>query len=123
MFIAYFDDFGISREFSGMDDSHNDAQAHIISDYFKTIGNVSDVDLEDMYNNYIQKWNADIYEEQEFGRFREQNALSFIVINDTLDALLGISKLSDDSLLLSGDPKIWRVLSTSHCWKDVNEKY
>ena len=76
-----------------------------------------------MYNNYIQKWNADIYEEQEYGRFRDQSALSFIVINDTLDALLGISKLTEDSLLLSGDPKIWRVLSKSYCWKDVNEKY
>ena len=60
-FVAYDGKFRISRDFPGTDYSHNGTQAYIISDYLKSIDNKDDIDLEDMYNNYIAKWNADIY--------------------------------------------------------------
>ena len=106
----------------GMDDSHNSAQAHIISDYFKTLDGINAVDLENMYNLYIKKWNADIYEEG-YGNFKNSSAMSFIVLLDTLDAILESGDLADDSLLLSGNRDIWFMLSDCNCWKDVNDWY
>ena len=122
-FVAYKGKLGISREFPGADNSHNSTQAHIISDYFRTVDKAEDVDLEDMYNNYIKKWNADIYEEGYHSGFKGNSALSFIVIVDTLDAILSGKGISDESLLMSGDPKIWQILSNSKCWADVNEEW
>lgn len=84
---------------------------------------MNDIDLEGMYNNYIAKWNADIYEENDFDGFKNQSVLSFVVILDSLDAILSNQDVVDGSLLMSGDSKIWRVLSDSRCWADVNEKW
>ncbi len=122
-FVAYKGKLGISREFPGADNSHNSTQAHIISDYFRTVDKAEDVDLEDMYNYYIKKWNADIYEEGYYSGFKGNSALSFAVIMDTLDAILNGNDISDESLLMSGDSKIWNILSISKCWADVNEKW
>lgn len=122
-FIAYKGMIGISKDFPGIDDSHNSTQAHIIADYFKTVGNVENIDLEDMYNNYIAKWNADIYEELEYGGFKNNSALSFIVIMDSLDAILGSTKITDGSPLLLHDRRYWEILASSRCWADINEKW
>ena len=65
-FVAYKGMLGISRDFPGADDSHNATQSNIIADYLKTVSDVDDVDLENMYNHYIAKWNADIYEESDY---------------------------------------------------------
>ena len=121
-FVVYKGKLGISREFPGADNSHNSTQAHIISDYLRTVGKVEEVNLEDMYNRYIMKWNADIYEEDCYGDFKYNSALSFVVIMDTLDAILSGKEITDESLLMSGDSKIWHLLSNSKCWADVNEK-
>ena len=118
-FIAYKGKLGISKDFPGSDESHNLAQAHIISDYFKTIKDISEIELEDMYNHYIAKWNADLYEENDLG-FKGSSALSFVVIMDTLDAILG-GGIDEQSPLLSSEGEIWSVLSKSKCWADVNE--
>ena len=120
-FVAYKGKLGISKDFPGSDNSHNLAQAHIISDYFKTVKDIGEIDLEDMYNHYIAKWNADLYEEYAWG-FKGSSALSFIVIMDTLDAILSESDLDNRSLLLSSEGKIWRLLAESRCWADVNDK-
>ena len=122
-FVAYKGKLGISREFPGADNSHNSTQAHIISDYLMTVSKVEDVDLENMYNYYIKKWNADIYKEGNYSGFKGNSALSFVVIMDTLDAILSGKGISDDSLLISGDAKIWHILSNSKCWADVNEEW
>lgn len=122
-FVAYKGMLGISREFPGWDDSHNATQAHIIADYLKTVIDAADIDLEEMYNHYIAKWNADIYEESDYSGFKNSSALSLIVILDTIDTILSDSEISEDSLLLSGDTRIWGILSDSRCWADVNEKW
>ena len=119
-FVAYKGMLGISKDFPGVDDSHNSTQAHIISDYLRTVNNIEDIDLESMYNLYIAKWNADIYDENPYGGFKNNSALSFIVILDTLDSILNETGVTEDSLLLSGDKKIWRMLSKSRCWADIN---
>ena len=119
-FVAYKGMLGISKDFPGVDDSHNSTQAHIISDYLRTVNNIEDIDLESMYNLYIAKWNADIYDENPYGGFKNNSALSFIVILDTLDAIMNETGVTEDSLLLSGDKKIWRMLSKSRCWADIN---
>jgi len=89
----------------------------------QTVTDAQAINLEDMYNNYIAKWNADIYEEGDYGTFKSESALSFIVIMDTLDAILGKTEINDDSALLSKDSKLWNILSASHCWEDVNERW
>ena len=118
-FVAYKGKLGISKDFPGTDDSHNLTQAHIISDYFSAVSDVGNVDLEDMFNNYIAKWNADIYEEESLG-FKSSSALSFVVIMDTLDALLDGDEINERSSLLVSERGIWRILAQSKCWADVN---
>ena len=49
--------------------------------------------------------------------------MSFIVLLDTLDALLDSGDLAEDSILLSGDCDKWFMLSDCNCWKDVNDWY
>ena len=122
-FVAYHGMLGISRDFPGIDGSHNSLQAEIISDYFKSVKRVEDIDLENMYNNYIAKWNADNYEEERFVGFKRLTTLSFIVLLDTLDTILSEKDLTESSLLMSGNRKIWRVLANSHCWADLNDQW
>ena len=121
-FVAYKGKLGISKEFPGMDDSHNLVQAHILSDYFKTGRDASEVDLEDMYNNYIAKWNADVFEEKEWG-FKSHSVLSFLVVLDTLDAILKGNGINGQSLLFSNERNFWETLAESRCWADVNESF
>ena len=122
-FVAYMGNFGISRDFPGTDHSHNGTQARIISDYLKSKSNKADIDIEDMYNSYISKWNADIYEEGLYSGFKVNSVLSFIVINDTLDVLLNKCDVSNESLLMSGDKRLWSILSESRCWADLNDNW
>lgn len=122
-FVAYKSKLGISREFQDVD-SHNAMQALIISDYLKNVQSADSIDLADMYNNYIKKWNADIYEDGKDGcKFKYQSVLSFITILDTLDCLLGKTRISNKSLLMSGNAELWNVLAKSLCWADVNENW
>lgn len=121
-FVAYKGMLGISRDFPGVDCSHNSVQAHIISDYLKNIKTIEDVDLEDMYNSYIAKWNGDIYGD-DFGGFKYNSTLSFIVIMDSLDVILNDKGITNESFLMSGDSRMWHILADSRCWADVNEMY
>ena len=114
---------GISREFQDTD-SHNAMQALIIADYLKSIKSTDEIDLADMYNKYIKKWNADIYEESyTVCEFKYQSVLSFITILDTLDCLLNMTNITDKSLMMSGDEKLWDIFANSCCWTDVNDKW
>lgn len=122
-FVAYKGKLGISKDFPGADDSHNLTQAHIISDYLRSVKSVGEIDLEEMYNNYIAKWNADVSEEDSWLGFKGNSALSFVVVLDTLDFILSGKDVSEQSFLLSGEERIWRILSRSRCWADVNERW
>lgn len=122
-FVAYRNHLGISKEFFGMDYSHNATIAHIIADHLKTVNDVTNVNLEDIFNHYIMKWNGDIYEEENYSSFKNNSAHSFVVILDSLDAIFGQTRITDNHPLISGDRHIWRVLSECRCWADVNEKY
>ena len=122
-FVAYKGKLGISKDFPGVDDSHNLTMAHVVSDYFKTITDEEEVDLEGMYNRYIAKWNADLSDDDAYLGFKSNSALSLIVILDTLDYILSESEVDESSFLLSGEKEIWRVLASSRCWADVNEKW
>lgn len=121
-FMAYKGKLGISKDFPGTDDSYNYTQAHIMSDYFMTVKDPSEIDLEAMYNHYIAKWNADHYEEYDLG-FKGNSALSFVVILDTLDAILDGEGIDEQSSLLSPEGRMWRILAESRCWADVNEEF
>ena len=121
-FLAYKQKLGISKEFFGTDVSHNHTQAQIIADYFKTTHDINNIDLGDMYNNYIAKWNADIYEEYPNDYFKQSSALSFVIILDTLDCILK-EKDIEKSILLSGDKDFLYALSNCKCWADLNSKY
>ena len=120
-FVAYKGILGISKEFPRTDDSHNFTQAQIISDYFSIVKGVEEIDLENMYNNYIVKWNADLFEDRPLG-FKNGSALSFVVILDTLDAILSGEGINGKSMLFSPEERFWRILAESKCWADVNIK-
>ena len=123
-FVAYKGKLGISKDFPGIDHSHNSTQAHIIADYLKTVKAREEVCLEDMYNHFIAKWNADIYEENAYGGFKNNSALLFVVIMDTLDVITGRITMAESSLLKPGDNNaIWQALADSRCWADLNEKW
>jgi len=120
-FVAYKGMLGVSKDFPDVN-SHNATQASIIADYLKGVNNEESIDLEDMYNNYISKWNGDIYNKNNNGFLRD-SALSFIMILDTLDAILGKTRITDNSFMLSGEAKPWNVLAKSRCWFEVNERW
>lgn len=121
-FVAYYKNFGISRDFPDVD-SHNGTIANIIADYFKTVENEDEIQLEAMFNNYIKKWNNDIYQEDSYSRFKNYTAMSFVIIMETLDIILGNKQFDESSILLNDDPKIWSALAKSHCWADLNKEY
>lgn len=116
--VAYKGKLGISKEFP--DDSHNATQANIIADYLKDIKDVAQIDVEDMYNNFIAKWNKGDCEERHYCKFKNMSAFSFVVILDTLDAVLSAKGLTNDSFLLNDDKKIWWALYQSRSWEEVN---
>lgn len=120
-FMAYLGKLGISKDFPGSDRSHNSMQADIIFDYFRSVNDIEQLDLEDMYNNYISKWNA-IIEDDSLCGFKDCSALSFVVILDTLDAILGKRPINHNSFLMAGDGQFWRILADSRCWADVNTR-
>ena len=122
-FVAYKGMLGISKDFPGVDPSHNSLMASIISDYLKTIKRLEDINLEDMYNNYISKWNADIYEDNSIFGFKNNSVLSLIVILDSLDAILNQEDIMANSILLLDNREFWYTLSHCHCWADVNERW
>ena len=121
-FIAYKGMLGISKDLPGTDISHNATMSHVIADYFNSVPNDSAINLKDMYNSYIARWNADIYDEAEIG-FRGGSVLSYIVMLDTIDAILNGNGFSENSFLLTENKTLWRILASCRCWADLNEAY
>ncbi len=119
-FIAYKNKLGISKDFPGTEISHNPTMAHIISDYLKNVQDVESINLEAMYNNYIAKWNADIWEDT-YDSFKDCSILSFVVIMDTLDAILGNRSITNNSLMFSDKKELWYMLSDCRCWAELND--
>ena len=118
-FIAHRGLLGISRDLMDYD-SHNAQNAKLLWDYFQTVPDVSEVDLEEMYRLYVLGWNAELSEDNIFRKhFENSTAQTFILMMDTLDVLLGKSEITDDSLLLNGDRKLWSDLTNGVCWGDL----
>ena len=109
-----------SKDFPGTEISHNSTMSHIISDYLKNVQDVESIDLEAMYNNYIAKWNADIWEDT-YDSFKNCSILSFVVIMDTLDAILENRSITNNSLMLSDNKELWYMLSDCRCWAELND--
>ena len=118
-FIAHRGLLGISRDLMDYD-SHNAQNAKLLWDYFQTVPDVSEVDLEEMYRLYVLGWNAELSEDNIFRiHFEKSTAQAFIMMMDTLDVLLGKNEITDDSLLLNGDGKLWNDLTNGVCWGDL----
>ena len=118
-FIAHRGLLGISRDLMDYD-SHNVQNAKLLWDYFQTVPDVSEVDLEEMYRLYVLGWNAELSEDNIFRiHFEKSTVQAFILMMDTLDVLLGKSEITDDSLLLNGDRKLWNDLTNGVCWGDL----
>ena len=64
-FIAHRGLLGISRDLMDYD-SHNAQNAKLLWDYFQTVPDVSEVDLEEMYRLYVLGWNAELSEDNIF---------------------------------------------------------
>ena len=120
-FVAYRDKLGISREFYSWD-SHNGVQASMISQYLKHIVNISDIEILSMYSEYVKAWNGELPDDHYLSKeYKRSNAQEFLVFIETLDILLGNSKIADDHLLLNGDETLWFTLGESKNWWEVGQ--
>lgn len=119
-FVAYWNKIGISRDF-GNEISHNRMQAELISTYFSMIQSKEDINLLEMYRLFVEGWNGALGEEQPFTKaFKYTSAASFLVLMETLQTILQKdSQLSEDSFLLTEDPKLWGSLCDAKCWGDL----
>ena len=121
-FIAHRNLIGISRDLMDWH-SHNANQALLLWDYFQTINDRNDIDIEEIYQMFILGWNSALEEGNIFTKdFAHATAQLFVLMMDSLDSLLG-KEITDDSLLLNDDDEIWHILGHSRCWDDVNEAF
>ena len=103
--------------------SHNANQALLLWDYFQTINDRNDIDIEEIYQMFILGWNSALEEGNIFTKdSAHATAQLFVLMMDSLDSLLG-KEITDDSLLLNDDNDIWDILGNSRCWDDVNEAF
>ncbi len=122
-FIAHRNLIGISRDLMDLY-SHNANQALLLWDYFQTINDRNDIDIEEMYQMFILGWNSELEEDNIFTKdFAGSTAQLFVLMMDSLDSLLGAKDITDDSLLLNDDRDIWSMLGSSKCWDDVNKAF
>ena len=121
-FIAYRNKLGISREFYSWD-SHNGVQASMISLYLKHIENIADVEVLTMYSEYVKAWNGELPDDHYLTKeYKRSNTQEFLILIETLDVLLGNSKITDDHFLLNGDEALWMALGESKNWWQVGKK-
>ena len=118
-YIAHRGMLGISRDLMDID-SHNGQQAKLISDYFDIITDPEEIDIEEMYQMFVLGWNGQLVEDNAFSKdFRNCTAQMFVIMMDTLDNLLGVAEINDNSLLLNDDKNIWQALANARCWGDL----
>lgn len=118
-FVAYRNKLGISREFCKWD-SHNGAQATLISCYLQQIKDEAEIDAIDMYSLYVRAWNGELDESHPFTKeFKRNDAQELLVLLETLDVILGNATLTDDCLLLSNDGSLWGDLGCAKNWHAV----
>lgn len=95
-FIAYFGDYGISREFSS---SQNDAFSELISTHFATIKHSDEVDVLKLFDIAIKKTDERKY---------NFNPLTLVVIVKTLFVLLGKTTINSNDFLFNDSENLWR---------------
>ena len=122
-FIAYRNKLGISREFYSWD-SHNGVQASMISLYLQHIDNISDVEVLTMYSEYVKAWNGELPDDHYLSKeYKRNNAQEFLILIETLDILLGNSKITDDHFLLNGDENLWMALGEAKNWFQIGKRW
>ena len=122
-FIAYRGKLGISRELVTFD-SHNSVQALLISRYFRTVGNLADVDLGEMYSLMMQAWNGDLPDKHPLSEaLRYERAQTILLLLDTMDLLTGKTVFTDDHFLLQENGCLWHALGMASSWEKAEKEY
>ncbi len=93
--IAYYDDYGISKEFSS---SQNDAMSELIAEHFKKTDYIEDVNVARLFEIALQKTDRKKY------NFIPQ---TLPVLFKTLFVLLGKADIKSDDFLLNDEEKLW----------------
>jgi hypothetical protein len=121
-FTAYRGDIGISRELASWN-SHNGVQASLIGCYLDGVDSEKDVDVLDMYAQYVSAWNGDLPKDHPMSKeFRNASAQELLILLETLDVLLGNSEIVDNSLLLNGDASLWHALGSARNWYKLGQQ-
>ena len=122
-FIAYREKLGISRELATFD-SHNSVQALLISRYFRTVENLADVDLGEMYSLMMQAWNGDLPDKHPLSEaLRYERAQTILLLLDTMDLLTGKTVFTDDHFLLQENGCLWHALGMASSWEKAEKEY
>lgn len=123
LFIAYREKLGISRELATFD-SHNSVQALLISRYFRTVENLADVDLGEMYSLMMQAWNGDLPDKHPLSEaLRYERAQTILLLLDTMDLLTGKTVFTDDHFLLQENGCLWHALGMASSWEKAEKEY
>lgn len=121
-FVAYRSKMGVSRELASWD-SHNSTQTDLIVHYLKSINDASEIDVIEMYAQYVKAWNADLPEDHPLStRFRRSDAQQLLLLLETLDVILGNASLADDCLLLGDNGRQWHALAHARNWHEAGER-
>ena len=122
VFTAYRGKLGISREFVTWS-SHNGFVAELISMYLKCVKSTDDIDVIDMYSQFVEAWNGDRSADDSFSKeLKKSNAQELIIMLESLNVILGNNVIDDDNILLSSDASLWTALGESKNWHEVGIK-
>ncbi len=122
-FVAYRGNLGVSRELYSWN-SHNGIQSKLISIYLSGVKARDDIDVIDMYAQYVKAWNGELDDDNAFSKeFKKGNAQELIILLESLNTILGNACLDSDNILLSGDGGLWNMLGQSKNWHDVSDEW
>lgn len=121
-FVAYHKNIGISRELATWD-SHSGRQSDLILSYYETLRPGDTPELSDMYDLYVKAWNGMLSDDHPMSReFKRSNAQEFIILMETINAIVNEEGISDDNILMSDDDILWHALCDGKNWYSVGRK-
>ncbi len=92
----------------------------MISTYLKTMKDVSEINLMEMYDLYLRGWNGDLDNEHPMSKaFKSGSAQELLILMESLYVILGNGEIDNNHLLLNGDENLWRSLGESKNWYEV----
>lgn len=118
-FIFYKNGLGISHEMNI--NSQNSKTSTIIKQYFKSISNIDDISLSDMYSLYVFNWNNKNSESTPLS-FQANYADEILIILSTIELILNINSEQNRTFLLSDSTKLWSALASSSNWNQLLDK-